>query len=165
MKGWVVIRWFCDCDVLTGSGSLAVVILLACAQYAGAGHADGTLFMIDGPVRAPAAEMYDQDGDGVPDDLEFGRGTDAYAYDTDGDGVSDREDGCPTSAADTDGDGFFDDWERCWFGDIRFDCGEDADQDGVLNADEQRLGTAPTLPNMTVSAYESFLVVFTPLTH
>ncbi|MFN0067732.1 MAG: hypothetical protein ACKVYV_08870 [Limisphaerales bacterium] len=94
-------------------------------------------------------DFRDDDGDGVPDELEPGLGLDPTRADTDGNGLVDgREDpdfdGLITSweilaetnpgLADTDGDGLTDGLE-------------DADGDGLTNAQEAALGTHPRLPD------------------
>lgn len=47
----------------------------------------------------------------------------------------------PVADLDADKDGLLDDWERAIFGDLRFEAGDDPDQDGMTNAAEFRAGT------------------------
>lgn len=94
----------------------------------------------------------DSDDDGVPDDIEVSSGPD-----TDRDGLinalddDDDDDGVPTSveapngdvARDRDGDGLFDYLDaRDWDG-VNFD----RDADGLVNGDEEVLGTDPADPD------------------
>lgn len=78
----------------------------------------------------------DMDGDGLLNTTETANGTDPKKADTDGDGVNDRADNCALSAnsdqADANSDGR---------GDA---CSDDADGDGLTNADEANRGTNPT---------------------
>jgi pectin methylesterase-like acyl-CoA thioesterase len=53
-------------------------------------------------------------------------------------------------SADVDADGLPDDWERRWFGDLRFDAGADPDGDGILNALEYRYDWSPTTASETL---------------
>lgn len=47
---------------------------------------------------------------------------------------------------DTDGDGLHDNWERTYFGDLRYGVDDDPDRDGMSNRDEQEAGTSPNDP-------------------
>ena len=80
--------------------------------------------------------MPDGDGDGLSDEYEDKIGTDKTKPDTDGDGVDDYTEILYLStdplAVDTDTNGVSD-------GD------EDADNDGLTNAEEQKIGTSPVL--------------------
>lgn len=90
----------------------------------------------------------DADADGLPDYIETLFGTDPKVSDTDGDGLPDDVEaqilGCDAREADHDGDGVND-------GD------EDADQDGLTNAQEIAAGTDPCAKDSdgdTLSDYE-----------
>ncbi|MBP5222460.1 MAG: cellulose binding domain-containing protein [Lachnospiraceae bacterium] len=80
----------------------------------------------------------DSDGDGLADALEKIYGTDAAKPDTDEDGLTDYEELYVTFTdplkADTDGDGIS-------------DLSDDADGDGLTNAEEFKLGTDPRNPD------------------
>lgn len=63
----------------------------------------------------PATSDSDQDGDGIPDDVEDSNGTDPGNADSDGDGLEDRDeyaDGTDPLDPDSDGDGFSDESEH-----------------------------------------------------
>jgi hypothetical protein len=86
----------------------------------------------------------DSDGDGVPDDQELALGTDPTSMDSDGDGLSDglevylRDRGGPFNPAWTsDGSSL----NRGCKVDL---IGVDADHDGVLDCDEEFIGTSPS---------------------
>jgi hypothetical protein len=49
-------------------------------------------------------------------------------------------------AADSDGDGLPDEWERAYFGDLRYGPDDDPDGDGYTNLEEYNAGTDPTDP-------------------
>ena len=78
------------------------------------------------------ADMSDKDGDGLEADIEEIYGTDPNNADTDGDGLNDYielvEIGTDPLKVDSDGDG-------------RPDGDDDADEDGLTNIEEARLGT------------------------
>lgn len=81
----------------------------------------------------------DRDGDGLFNDNEETLGTDPLDSDSDDDGVVDGSDNCPLASNsnqdDTDSDGE---------GDV---CDNDADNDGLSNADEANAGTDPLNPD------------------
>lgn len=54
---------------------------------------------------------------------------------------------------DSDHDGLADWWERKYFGDVRQGSGTDSDGDGLTNAQEQELGTNPTLADTDGDGY------------
>jgi hypothetical protein len=104
-------------------------------------------------------QRQDRDEDGIPDALEAAYGTNPDSGDTDSDGISDflevcYDDDCNNynpgvtdtnaSSADTDGDGMPDNWElNNTFNPLFNDGADDADSDGLTNAQEYNAGTDP----------------------
>ncbi len=96
----------------------------------------------------------DTDGDGLLDGEEVRLGCNPCNVDTDDDGVSDYDElhaDPPTDPTnfDTDGDGMPNGWERRngLNPNDPSDAAQDADQDGLVNLDEYRLGTDPRNPD------------------
>lgn len=103
----------------------------------------------------------DTDGDGLINLDEIVAGTDSYEVDTDGDGVFDGADAFPNVAAefaDPDHDGIGNNADNCPYvanddqSDVDRDgygdaCDDDSDNDGLLDKDEESLGTDPHDPD------------------
>jgi len=91
---------------------------------------------------------YDSDYDGLSDGEEvLYYGTDPANPDYDSDKIIDSLDPNPTENQDTDNDGLPDDWERYWFGDLRYGPKDDPDNDGFDNLMEYIMGTNPLNPD------------------
>ena len=99
----------------------------------------------------------DSDGDGLPDDWEygwFGNLGQSAAGDPDGDGETNAAEqasgAAPTNqastAADTDAEGLPDAWEQQCFGSLAHNAGADPDGDGFSNLQELAAATDPTDP-------------------
>jgi len=54
-----------------------------------------------------------------------------------------------SGSADSDADALPDDWERHWFGDLRYDAAADPDSDNIPNAREYRYGWSPVVASPT----------------
>jgi hypothetical protein len=104
----------------------------------------------------------DHDGDAVASGDEYVSDIDPQRADSDGDGINDADDDNPGSALDADGDGMPDDWESSF--DILAEAEtDDHDGDGILNIDEYRAGTNPTVSNAVDGDNATELKVFTPI--
>jgi hypothetical protein len=100
----------------------------------------------------PADASVDSDGDGLTNLQEYQYRCDPWEVDTDFDGVSDPAEVAAgtnpayASWADDDDDGLQDPWERRYFAGTASQVGTgDPDHDGLDNAKEQLIGTAPTV--------------------
>ncbi|HRH92970.1 MAG TPA: S-layer homology domain-containing protein [Candidatus Peribacteria bacterium] len=121
------------------------------ADTDGGGESDGSEVAAKrNPLDKTDDMTFDADGDGWNNGVEALRGTDPKKADTDGDGVNDAQDPFPlnaNSAKDANANDLPDEWEEqtglaaattAPKGAI-----EDADSDGVTNADEYAKGTDP----------------------
>jgi hypothetical protein len=101
---------------------LSVLALSACSGKTPGNGGDGPDASTPGdPDGAPPPPPLDSDGDGVPDDVEMGRGTDPNNPDSDGDGLNDgREADYGSDPNDP-----------------------DSDDDGLTDGEEDQIGTNP----------------------
>lgn len=104
----------------------------------------------------------DSDGDGLCNRAEQAAGTDPLCADSDSDGIPDGLDAQPKSNEDRDQDGLPDDWERFWFGDLRYGGENDPDSDGWSNLEEWCMSSNPTLADVSATEKELKLVIFRP---